>query len=55
LFKAKTQLANNSSYRGGDERYKTKVDGQMHSGEAKIVNLVKEYLQTEEKTVMEGR
>jgi hypothetical protein len=46
LFKIKTQAVNNSSGQWGDERHNTKVDGRMHSGDAKIVNLVGEHLQT---------
>jgi hypothetical protein len=41
LFKAKTQPTNNNSGHGGDERHNTKVDGHMHSKEAKIIDLVK--------------
>jgi hypothetical protein len=54
LFKIKTQLANNSGGRGGDERYITKVDERMHSEEVKIVDMVREHLQIKEKTIMEG-
>jgi hypothetical protein len=54
LFKIKIQSANSSSGKGGDKRHNTKVDGRMHSGEAKIANLVEEYLQTKEKTRMGG-
>jgi hypothetical protein len=53
LFKAKTQLANNSNGHEGDERHNTEVDGRMYSGYTKIADLVGEYLQTKEKTIME--
>jgi hypothetical protein len=41
LFKIKTQPTNSGSGQGGDERHNTKVDGRMHSGDAKIADLVK--------------
>jgi hypothetical protein len=31
---------------------RTEVDGRMHSGDVKIADLVKELLQTKEKTIM---
>jgi hypothetical protein len=43
LFKAKTRPTSRSGGHGGDERYNTKVDGQMHSGDAKIVDLIGEH------------
>jgi hypothetical protein len=52
LFKAKTQPANNINGQRGDERHNTKVDGQMHSINTKITDLVGEHLQTKEKTRM---
>jgi hypothetical protein len=55
LFKAKTQPVNNSSGQGEDERHNTEVDGRMHSEDAKIADLVGEYLQTKEKTRMGER
>jgi hypothetical protein len=39
LFKAKTQLTNSCSGHGRDERHSTKVDGLMHSREAKIADM----------------
>jgi hypothetical protein len=54
LFEAKTQPTNNSSCQGGDERHIMKVDGRMHSRDAKIADLVGEHLQTKEKTKMGG-
>jgi hypothetical protein len=50
LFKAKTQLQNSSSGHGGDERHNMKVDERMHSGKAKIADVVGKHLQTKEKT-----
>jgi hypothetical protein len=50
LFKTKTQPANNSSGQRRYERHSTKVDGRMYSGEVKIADLVREHLQTKEKT-----
>jgi hypothetical protein len=47
--KTKTQPANSSSGHRGYEWHNTEVDGQMHSRDAKIVDLVGEYLQTKEK------
>jgi hypothetical protein len=54
LFKAKIQPANSSSSssHGGYERHNTKIDGQMYSGDTKIVDLVGEHLQIKEKTRM---
>jgi hypothetical protein len=52
LFKAKTQPANNINDQGGDKQHNTKVDGQMHSRNVKITDLVGEHLQTKEKTRM---
>jgi hypothetical protein len=49
LFKAKIQPTNISSGQKWNERHNTKVDGRMHNGDAKIVNLVGEHLQTKEK------
>jgi len=46
LFKAKIQSANNNSSQGGDEQHSTEVDERMHSGDAKIADLVGEHLQT---------
>jgi hypothetical protein len=46
LFKAKTQPTNSNSSQGRDELHITEIDGQMHSEESKIADLVKEYLQT---------
>jgi hypothetical protein len=46
LFKAKTQPSNISSGHGGDERHNIEVDEQMHGGDAKIADLVREQLQT---------
>jgi hypothetical protein len=40
LFKAKIQSANNNSSQGGDEQHSTEVDERMHSGDAKIADLV---------------
>jgi hypothetical protein len=40
LFKAKTQPGNSSSGHGKDERHNTEVDRRIHSGEAKIADLV---------------
>jgi hypothetical protein len=54
LFKAKIQPAKSSSSQGGDERHNTVVYGCMHSGEAKITDLIGEHLQTIEKTKMGG-
>jgi len=42
--KTKTQLANSNSGYGRDERHNMEVDGRMHNGDAKIVNLVEEHL-----------
>jgi len=50
LFKAKIQLANSSNGKGVDEWYNMKVNGQMHSEKVKNANLVREHLQTKEKT-----
>jgi hypothetical protein len=44
LFKTKIQSTNSSSGEGGDERHITEVNGRMHNGYAKIVNLVGEHL-----------
>jgi len=49
LIKVKTQSANNSSGQEGDDRHTTEVDGRMHSGEAKIADLIREHLQIKEK------
>jgi len=49
LFKAKTQLATSNSEQGGNERYNTVVDGQMHNGDAKIADLVKKTLTNKRK------
>jgi hypothetical protein len=55
LFKAKTQQVNSNSGQGGDDqRHNTEVDKRIHSGDAKIADLVREYLQTKEKTRMGG-
>jgi hypothetical protein len=54
LFKAKTQPVNNSSSQGKDEWHSMEVDGLMHSIKAKIDDLIKEHLQTKEKTRMVG-
>jgi hypothetical protein len=54
LFKTKTQPTNNSNGHRGLKRHNTEVDGQMHSGEAKIVDLVGEHLQIKEITKMRG-
>jgi len=40
LFKIKTQLASSSNSQVRDERHNMEVGGQMHSGEAKIDDLV---------------
>jgi hypothetical protein len=42
LFKAKIQAAITSNGQGGDERHSIEVDRRMHSGEAKIADLVGE-------------
>jgi hypothetical protein len=55
LFKGKTQPANSSSDHGGDERHNTEVNGRMHSGDAKIADLVGEHLQTKEKKKPKNR
>jgi hypothetical protein len=47
--KTKTQPANNSNGQGGDEWYSTEVNWWMHNGDAKIVDLIEEHLQTKEK------
>jgi hypothetical protein len=44
----KTQPAN-SSGQGGDEQHNMELDGQIYSGDVKIVDLVKEHLQTKRK------
>jgi hypothetical protein len=44
LFKAKNTTSS-SGYRG-NKRHITDVDGQMHSGYAKIVDLIGEHIQT---------
>jgi hypothetical protein len=49
LFKAKTQLVNSCSGQVGDERHSTKVDGLMHSEDAKNADLGGEHLQRKEK------
>lgn len=54
LFRVKTQLANSSSGQGGDKWHITEVYGRMHSGDAKIANLVGEYLQPKEKIRIGG-
>jgi hypothetical protein len=53
LFKAKIQPANSSNSHGGDERHNTEVDGQMHSRNAKIIDLVGKYLK--KKKIQNGR
>jgi hypothetical protein len=50
LFKAK--LSNSSNGQGRDKRYNTKIDGRMHSWDAKIADMVGKHLQTKEKTKM---
>jgi hypothetical protein len=47
-------LTNSSSGHRGDEQHNTKVDEDMHSREAKIIELVGEHLQTKEKTKIGG-
>jgi hypothetical protein len=54
LFKAKMQLVNNSIIQRGVERHNTNIDERKHSGDAKIADLVREHLQTKEKTRMGG-
>jgi hypothetical protein len=44
LFKIKIQPENSSSGHGGDEQHNTDVDEQIHSGDVKIVDLVREHL-----------
>jgi len=44
LFKAKTQPINSSSDQERDERHNAEVDGRVHSGVAKIADLVEKYL-----------
>jgi hypothetical protein len=46
LFKAKTQPAAVVNGYRGNKRHITDVDGQMHSGYAKIVDLIGEHIQT---------
>jgi hypothetical protein len=46
LFKIKIQPANSSSGQGW---HNTDVDGQMHNGDIKIVELVEKHIQTKEK------
>jgi hypothetical protein len=46
LFKSKTQPANSSSCRGGDEWHNTEVNGRMYSAETEIADLVEKHLQT---------
>jgi hypothetical protein len=36
------------------KRHNTEVDGRMHSGETKITDLIREYLQTKEKIRVKG-
>jgi len=55
LFKAKTQPANSSSGHGGDKWHNMEVDGRIYNGETKIVDLVREHLQTKEKKNQNGR
>jgi hypothetical protein len=57
LFKAKTQPWNSNSNSGQirDEWHNTEVDEQMHSRDAKIVDLTDEHLQTKEKTRIRRR
>jgi hypothetical protein len=61
LFKTKTQPANSNNDQGGDERHNIEVNRRMHSGDAKIADLVRKHLQSKEKTrigrerVKEGR
>jgi hypothetical protein len=54
LFKIKTQLANSSRGHERDEQHNTEVDERMRNGDAKIVDLVEEHLQTKEKISMGG-
>jgi hypothetical protein len=54
LFKTKTQLTNSSSGQRGDEQNNIEIDGRMHNGDAEIIDLVGEYLQTKEKTRIGG-
>jgi hypothetical protein len=49
LFKTKTQPINNNSGQGGDECHNTEEDEWMHSGDAKIADMVGEHFQTKEK------
>jgi len=55
LFTTKTHSTNSSSCHGGDKQHNKEVDGRMHSRDAKIAYLVREHLQTKEKTRMRER
>jgi hypothetical protein len=48
-FKAKTQPGKSINNHREDERHNTEVNGRMHSGEAKIADLVREHLQIKKK------